>query len=75
MLRRTISCLLLANIVLIAAVVPAASAPKKATAGPPLSMANVNDATWRQGTQSTPFLIKLQARRSRRRRPAPERPR
>ena len=23
-------------------------------------MANVNDATWRQGTQSTPFLIKLQ---------------
>ena len=60
MLRRTISCLLLANVVLIAAVVPAASAPKKATAGPPLSMANVNDATWRQGTQSTPFLIKLQ---------------
>jgi peptidoglycan hydrolase-like protein with peptidoglycan-binding domain len=60
MLRRTISCLLLANVVLIAAVVPAASAPKKATAGPPLSMANVNDATWRQGTQSMPFLIKLQ---------------
>ena len=59
--RLTISCLLLANVGLIAAVVPAASAPKKATAGPPLSMANVNDATWRQGTQSTPFLIKLQA--------------
>jgi lipoprotein-anchoring transpeptidase ErfK/SrfK len=60
MLGRTISCLLLANVVLIAAVVPAASAPKKATAGPPLSMAKVNDATWRQGTQSTPFFIKLQ---------------
>ena len=58
--RRTISCLLLANVGLIAAVVPAASAPKKGTAGPPLSIANVNDATWRQGTQSTPFLIKLQ---------------
>ena len=55
--RRTISCLLLANVGLIAAVVPAASAPKKGTAGPPLSIANVNDATWRQGTQSTPFLI------------------
>jgi lipoprotein-anchoring transpeptidase ErfK/SrfK len=58
--RFTISCLLLANVALIAAVVPAASAPKKTTVGPPLSMANVNDATWRQGTQSTPFLIKLQ---------------
>ena len=33
MLRRTISCLLLANIVLIAAVVPAASAPQRRHCG------------------------------------------